>query len=129
MDQISSFVQGQFKQKYKNVWYDDEEVYSSDDDDDAYKLKYNVSLLPKSGEDDSSEDEDNLPNVSANGKSQFHGMIIFDTISPSLSNSYFRVEIDGNQKYIHKQTACWLLTDEKASLSADRLKRVQQASR
>ncbi len=24
MDQISSFVQGQFKQKYKNVWYDDE---------------------------------------------------------------------------------------------------------
>jgi hypothetical protein len=26
MDQVSSFVYGQFKQKFKNVWYDDEEI-------------------------------------------------------------------------------------------------------
>ncbi len=70
------------------------------DDDYDYSLKYNVNLLSKS-----EEDEDGAPYVSANGKSQLHGMRVFDTISPSLSNCYFRVETDGNKKYLHKQTA------------------------
>jgi hypothetical protein len=61
------------------------------------------------------DDEDGVTYVSANGKSQFHGMRVFDIISPSFSNSYFLIEIDGNKKYIHKQTACWLLTDGKAT--------------
>ena len=33
------------------------------------------------------------------------------------------------KKYMHKQTACCLLTDEKTPLSADRIKRVQETSR
>ncbi|CAF4750007.1 unnamed protein product [Rotaria socialis] len=51
-------------------------------------------------EEDTADDEDNLSSVSTSGKTHFHGM----------------------------KTACWLLTDEKASLSADRVKRVQQGN-
>lgn len=125
---MSSFVQAQFKKKFKKVLYDDDETYSSDDDYD-FNLKSNINIQSISQEDNSSDDEDSIPNVTASGKSQFHGMRVFDTVCPSLRNSYFHVKIDGNKKYIHKQTACWLLTDDKASLSADRLKRVQQSSR
>ena len=129
MRQVSSFVYDQFNKSFRTVWYDDEEVYSLDDGDYDYNLKYDVNVLSKSEEDDFSEDQDDLPCVSANSKSQFHGMRVFDTISPSLSKSYFRINIDGKMKYVHKQTACWMSTDEKASLSADRLHRVQQSSR
>ena len=124
MFQVSSFVRSQFNKKYKNVSYDDNEIYSSDDE---YNYKYEID---SSGniEEDTSEDE-NISSVSASGKSQFHGMRVFDNIPPSLSKSYFSVEIDGKKKFIHKQTACWLFTDEKSVLSADRIKRVQQANR
>ena len=37
MFQVSSFVRSQFNKKYKNVSYDDNEVYSSDDE---YDCKY-----------------------------------------------------------------------------------------
>ncbi len=37
----------------------------------------------------------------------------------------YRVTVQNN---IHKQTVCWFLTDSNTSLSADRLKRVQQSS-
>jgi len=94
---VSSFVRTQFEKKFKKVSYDDTQTYSSEDDDD-------------------------ISSFSASGKQQFQGMRIFDNISPSVSNSYFKVDIDGKKQFIHKQTACWLLADSKASLSADRLK-------
>ncbi|CAF1295411.1 unnamed protein product [Adineta steineri] len=43
----------------------------------------------------------------------------------SQINSYFRIKHDGKQKFIHEQTACWLLTDNKPTLSADQLHRIQ----
>ena len=96
INQVSSFIRGEFEKKFRRVAY---------------------------------EDEDDMPSVSSSGKSQFRGMRVFDTVSPASVGSYFRLEIDGKRKYTHKQTACWLLTDVKAELSADRLKRVQQTSR
>ncbi|CAF1310544.1 unnamed protein product, partial [Rotaria sp. Silwood1] len=53
----------------------------------------------------------------------FSKMRIFNTIRPELKSSYFEIEISGRKKFIHKQTACWLLAENKASLSSDRLTR------
>ncbi|CAF3235280.1 unnamed protein product [Rotaria sp. Silwood2] len=47
-----------------------------------------------------------------------------NTINPDLKDSYFLVRIDGKQKYLHKSTAIWYLTDKKYTLSSDRLTRV-----
>ena len=88
-----------------------------------------INTVADSDDDSSCDDEtENVSSISANSKSQFHGMRVYDTIPSSLAKSYFHVEIDGKRKYIHKQTACWLLTDTDSRLSADRLRRVQQSS-
>jgi hypothetical protein len=62
-------------------------------------------------------------------KMTFNGIRIFDNINPMLKNSYFRIQINGKNKYIHKQTCCWMLTDEATRLSADRLSRIIKASK
>jgi len=54
----------------------------------------------------------------------FPGIRIFNSIERTKSSYYFKLRIDGKEKFIHKQTACWLFTDDKKSLSADRLRRV-----
>ena len=132
MKEISSFVRARFEKKFKTIYSDGSNNHPSDDDDDeesSYNLKYDANLLLESEESTSSEDEtDDMPSLSASGKSQFHGTRVVDTIPSSLSNSYFCVEIDGKKKFMHKQTACWLLTDQHVMQSSDRLKRVQQSS-
>ncbi|CAF1131506.1 unnamed protein product, partial [Adineta ricciae] len=77
---------------------------------------------------DSSEDEGDTPMVEANGKSEFNAMRVFDIVPPSLSNSCFRVESDGKEKYIQKQTAGWFFTNYKPQLSGDRSKQAMQSS-
>ena len=53
-----------------------------------------------------SQDEINdTPQITANGKLQFQGMRVFDTIPPSPAKSFFCIEIDSKKKYIHKQMA------------------------
>ena len=46
---------------------------------------------------------------------KFSGRRVFDTIRPELTKSYFEVEINHRRKYIHKQTACWILTENNRS--------------
>ncbi|CAF1382152.1 unnamed protein product [Rotaria magnacalcarata] len=97
MNEVSSYVRTQFEKKFKKVTYDEGESYSSNDESDE-ELETNVNSSSTSG-DDSSEDENDLPCISSSGKHQFNGMRVTDTISPSLTNSYFCVEID-DKKYI-----------------------------
>ena len=59
-------------------------------------------------------------------KSSFNGIRIVDQINPILRQSYFKVKINENIKYLHKQSACWLLSNEITKLSSDRLSRVKQ---
>jgi hypothetical protein len=59
----------------------------------------------------------------------FNGMHIFSTVDSALKSSYFQVQIDGKTKSIHKETACWLLTDRARRLPADRLSRVIETSK
>ncbi|CAF1253288.1 unnamed protein product, partial [Rotaria magnacalcarata] len=130
INKVSSFIKNQFEKKNKKLFYDDNETYSSDDEP-SEELETNIKIILNSDDENSSEDdeEEDLPSISASGKYRFDGMRVINSVSPALSDSYFSVEIDGEKKYIHKQTACWLLTDSKDNLSADRLKRVQQSGR
>ena len=57
----------------------------------------------------------------------FHGMRVFDGIPSHLEQSYFKIRINQQEKYIHKSTACWILTDSSQKLSSDRTKRVTQS--
>ncbi|CAM4835706.1 unnamed protein product [Rotaria magnacalcarata] len=75
---------------------------------------------------DSTEDDDNYvsDHLFKVSSTTFQGMRVFDSINPTLAKSYFIVNINGAKKYLHKQTAAWLLSTDKSTLSSDRLKRV-----
>jgi hypothetical protein len=79
-------------------------------------------------DDDGDIDEDNdgalLPQTTNSRLQTMKG--VRDAINPDLQDSYFLVRIDGKQKYLHKNTAIWYLTDEKYKLSSDRLTRVME---
>ena len=133
LDAVSSFARSHFERKIKKVSCDDHSSDSSSDDDDD---EMNITSTSHESsqwifrEESSSENEaERESHLSADGKCEFSGMRIVDEISPSLAKSYFCVDMDDKKRYIHKQTACWLLTDAKTQLSADRLTRVQQSSR
>jgi uncharacterized protein YifN (PemK superfamily) len=53
-------------------------------------------------------------------------MRICDRIHPRLHDSYFKMKSNDQQKFMHKQSACWLLTHKVMQLSKDRLSRVIQ---
>lgn len=57
----------------------------------------------------------------------FRGINIRDNVQPHLLQSYFKVLINGHYKFIHKSSACWLLTEHRQNLSSDRTKRVTQS--
>ena len=63
------------------------------------------------------------------GQDNFQGCRIQDKVSSKRASNFFRVRIGNSIKYIHEQTACWLLTSEKTSFSADRLMRVQESTK
>ena len=76
-----------------------------------------------------SEEEDLSEVILDSSGASFEGMRVREAIDPSQSDSYFKVrrETDANDMYVHKQTASWILTNEKCFLSSDRLRRVTQA--
>jgi hypothetical protein len=65
--------------------------------------------------DDIDDDDDEIDTI-ATEKTTFHGMRIRNSIGTNLTNSYFRVIINNTEKYIHKQTACWMLTEKKKAV-------------
>jgi tRNA(His) 5'-end guanylyltransferase len=62
-------------------------------------------------------------------KNIFQGCRIYDKVSPQQINKYFRIRLGSSWKYVHKQTACWMLTDSKQRLSSDRLVRVKSGKK
>jgi hypothetical protein len=103
---------------------DDEDVdFSEDNDtDDSYS-------------EDNDEDDTYLENnedkkeTVITKKTNFNGMRVYNKVNTKLKDSYFEVLINGKVKFIHKQTACWILTKEENKLSADRLTRVIQMNK
>ena len=70
-------------------------------------------------------DECNLSVLSNVSRSTVDGIRIFDAIDDRRRDSFFRVEINGQEKFLRKQAATWYLSTDKAALSSDRLKRVR----
>jgi len=79
-------------------------------------------MILDSDEDQEESDSECLSNVD---NCTFRGMRVYDSIKPSVAQSYFKVAINGQTKFLHKQTACWLLTNEKLSFSSHRVIRVR----
>lgn len=57
----------------------------------------------------------------------FNTMRVVDNVPPHLAQSFFKIRINGHDKFIHKSSSCWVLTERNQKLSADRTKRVTQA--
>ena len=116
---------------------DEEEFEISDDDNDDddgttddLNIDNSSSDNDSSGDDNTDDDEqDDTQNLINTTKKDFVGTKVFDTIESHKERSYFTVTINDDTKYIHKQTACWLLTGENSKISNDRMLRVQQTNK
>ncbi|CAF4074976.1 unnamed protein product [Rotaria sp. Silwood2] len=90
---------------------DNTDDFNSNDDEDQFQ--YDLSMI---------NDDDDIPdNILQSDRTDFSGMRVFDSIDQAHKKSYFEVEINGKNKFLHKQTACWYLTEGKGHLSSDRL--------
>ena len=116
---------------------DDEEFELADDDEDDNDETTTDLNMDDDNSDDfpsnddySDEDEqDDDPNLIDTRKEDFVGMKVLNTVQSHIEHSYFKVKINDDTKYMHKQTACWLLTGEQSKISNDRLLRVQQTNK
>ncbi|CAF3346155.1 unnamed protein product [Rotaria socialis] len=113
---------------------DDEEFEIADDDDDDddnnEETTSDLNMDDDNDDDYSDEDEQDAPRDSIDTRKEaFSGMKIFSTVQSDVEHSYFKVKINDGTQYIHKQTACWLLTGEKSKISNNRLLRVQQTNK
>ncbi|CAF4460354.1 unnamed protein product [Rotaria socialis] len=128
LTELSTFVKIQTEQQSHTTDYSENWNGYSDDESDS-EAENTIDQSDMSTESSSEDENDELMTNSSYKGSQFKGIRIFNGIPTSQTKSHFRLKIDKNEKYVHKQTACWLLTDDKTTLSADRLQRVQQTNR
>ena len=105
---------------------DEEEYETVDENDDTDNVLVNED--EPDGEHRFVEENDNDDAIETT-KTNFNGIKIHNRIDPKMKDAYFQVKINSHQKFVHKQSACWLLTDSNNRLSNDRLSRVMQTSR
>ena len=96
------------------------------DDESDNEQASNYSEEIEDGNSSTDSDYDRSNSMLRSNRDGYCGMRIFDSVDHDQSSSYFEIVISGNKKFIHKQTACWLLTEETSRLSSDRLSRVKQ---
>ena len=102
---------------------DTSEQSTKDSDDEGESEKLDVD---NDDEVDDNHEDEQKENEFSNVQSQdFKGMRIDDAINQSDSSKYFKITVNGREKFMHKQTAVWYLTNKNCHLSSDRLVRVQ----
>jgi hypothetical protein len=141
LDQLSKFIFNELKSKSKvsdnstrtmNDENDDDNSSSESDDcgDDINDDGGNDNNNSTDEDDDARSDvDDENAECVQSIKTIFPGTRIKDNINHDLASSYFKVKINNTTKYLHKQSAVWLLTEKNDRLSADRLSRVMEASK
>ncbi|CAM4912299.1 unnamed protein product [Rotaria socialis] len=116
------------KQALINIHLFNSQGYDKNDDDNVLNDEQNQlddeALLDFENDDDVVDEEDVLTST----KSEFNGIRVFDDIDPNLKQSYFKIKLNDKIKYLHKQSACWLLSNKITKLSSDRLSRCKQQS-
>ena len=97
---------------------------ASDEDNDS-----TVDGSETSQENDDEDDFDTIRYHIGSDSSEltFQTVRVCDHVSPHLLSSYFKVRIGNKNKFIHKSTASWILTEQNQKLSADRTRRVTEA--
>ena len=81
-----------------------------------------TSTSSEEEDNDDDTDEEQLKTI----KTNFHGLNMKETVPIDQEKSYFKIKVNNTDKFLHKSTACYLLTKDNNSLSADRLSRVIQ---
>lgn len=82
------------------------------------------SITPDSSDDDDAIESDEEPgSISTSSTLGFQGVRVFDNVKQEREHTYFKMNINNQTKFLHKQTATWLLEKDKKSLSADRVSR------
>ncbi|CAF1484109.1 unnamed protein product [Rotaria magnacalcarata] len=115
-----------------SVEEEDEEIENEYDDDDDNKeqhqldKRYRENNTTDEDEESMLMDELDFDVLSEVSGSTVHGMRIFDSVDNCQNESFFSVEVNGQKKYMHKQTANWYFSKTKPISSSDRLKRVQE---
>ncbi|CAF1409089.1 unnamed protein product [Rotaria sordida] len=129
MKQLNSYIHNILTQRINIMDYSDlyEEKDETSDSEDELDIVLNSENNAES-EDQQYETSCISSNEILNGLDgiKFSGMRVFDTVRPELAKSFFEVEIGGKTKFVHKQTACWIFTENKPVLLNDRLTRVMQ---
>ena len=78
----------------------------------------NESDFDDDDDEEEEKEEEEIDNDFANtAKENFNGMRIYSVIDSKDKHKYFKVTINGKEKYIHKQTAVWYLTNNNSQLS------------
>ena len=99
--------------------------FDSDSDDSSGEWDEDTTGNCTDNEDSSENDENYVSNhLFKVIPTTFQRMRVFDYIYPTLVKSYFIVNVTGTNIYLHKQTTAWLLSNNKFTLSSDRLKRI-----
>ena len=96
------------------------------DDESDNEQPSNYSEKTEDGNSSTDSGYDRSNSMLRSNRGDYCGMRIFDSVDQDQRSSYFEIEISGNKKFIHKQTACWLPTGETSRLSSDRLFRIKQ---
>ena len=135
MDNLSKYVFSMMNKTSRMINYsspaesniDDEFGLDEDNEDnteesDEVDRSSNDIPLDTQAISDSDDEEDVINSM----KSDFTGIRIADDINPALRQSYFKVKLNERIRYLHKQSACWLLQSDVPKLSCDRSSRVQQ---
>ena len=132
LPELSQFIKTNIsKSSSKVIDYMENIDFDEDSDKDEFEDENNPEAYDDQDEilsnsDDEVEDRGNVltSDIFDTGKRNFQGCRIYDKVSPQQINKYFRIRLGSSLKYLHKQTACWILTDSKQQLSSDRLVRV-----
>ncbi|CAF1288691.1 unnamed protein product [Didymodactylos carnosus] len=127
MNDVSEFISKQLKTK-SNLSDNSQMKEDTDDDNDDQKEEEHLSGDEETDRNEKSSDEEDeidLNNIKTI-KTDLRGMRIRHEVPKDQQNCYFKIKINGTEKFLHKQTACFLLTNENSTLSSDRLSRVMQ---
>lgn len=128
MNMLSQYIFKYFKEKSKlfdntiistsyNDGSDDSELDTDDSDqDDDYDNTYSSNDESNRSFDELIDDDDDNDENLKSIKNNFQGMNMRDNIHSEDRKSYFKIKINEKIKYLHKQSACWILTDENAHI-------------
>jgi hypothetical protein len=96
---------------------------------DEETTNYSLSLSNLNIESDDEYSSNSENECITTARDQFEGMRIYSNICDKDKEKFFKITINGVNKFIHKQTAVWYFTKKNNQLSADRLVRVQKMNK